>query len=195
MAKRIDAIQNAGTPEPSSRPDGLYEMNSKLEERSPKIEFMFERSAYQKAKMNPLGGVAVAGFMDAKKKSRDDGAAQTGGGSRLLAGKSNSSPRAARIKEHGEVVGSDGHHVGTVDHACPDYLRRRKKETRTPPECTTKFRLIGANRWTRTEPCGSINRRAKPSNNGRLIRKTKRRFKDSLPSATVGGNTPLNKFG
>lgn len=126
MAKQIDQMQNAGTPKPADRPDGLYETNSKLEERSPKIEFMFERSVYQKAKMNPFvvgavavgGSIALAALLGSKKKSNGDG--KSANGNRRLNG--------AQIREHMEVVGSDDAHVGTVDRVDGDKIKLTKND-------------------------------------------------------------------
>lgn len=80
--------------------------------------FVFEDLLHQRANIHPLittgilvgGGLAVAAFVASKKR-------KTGGngGCKLNEGKDYMADMNLEIKEHMEVIGSDGHHVGTVD--------------------------------------------------------------------------------
>lgn len=122
----IDSAQNSGEPPVENRRDGLYQTNSDLRERGRQNRFVLEKSLYQQANLRPLltagllvGGIAVAALL-ARKKSNGESA-------QLLTNGETSSERT-EIKEHAEVVGSDGHHVGTVDHAYADHLKLRKRD-------------------------------------------------------------------
>jgi short-subunit dehydrogenase len=63
----IDSMQNSGHEPQKARHDGLYEPNSKLNQRGPDDRFVIEHSLYQQAKFHPLltgilllGGGALA---------------------------------------------------------------------------------------------------------------------------------------
>lgn len=74
----IDSAQNSGEPSSINRPDGLYETNSKLNQRGAKKRFVLEDSLYQRAKIHPLvfgaltvGGVAaLAALLNSRKTKR-----------------------------------------------------------------------------------------------------------------------------
>ena len=112
----IDAAQNSGKPAQSSRPDGLHETNSQLRERGDESRFTLEESAYQRAKIHPLltGALAVGAGLGiaALISSRIKNGAQNSEQASFKSGGANS----FAIREKMEVVGSDGAHVGTVDH-------------------------------------------------------------------------------
>lgn len=116
--KIIDSAQNSGEPSVINRHDGLHNTNSKLRERGSSDRFVLEESIYQRAKIHPLittgllvgGGLAVAAFVASKKKK-----AGGNGGYRSTKGRNYMADMSMEIKEHMEVVGSDGEHVGTVD--------------------------------------------------------------------------------
>jgi short chain dehydrogenase len=67
----IDSMQNSGEPALPNRNDGLYETDSRLNERGSRDRFVLERSVYDKAMMHPLmtaglvigGSVAVAALL------------------------------------------------------------------------------------------------------------------------------------
>lgn len=125
----IDSMQNSGEAAQSNGANGLYETNSKLHERGAEDRFVIEHSVYQQSKLHPLvtgalaigGGIALAAFFGLRKtKSGDNG----GDGN----GKSQKQNFDGKIREHTEVVGADGHHVGTVDHVEGDMIRLRKND-------------------------------------------------------------------
>ncbi|MEJ7849400.1 MAG: DUF2171 domain-containing protein [Pyrinomonadaceae bacterium] len=101
-----------------NRQNGLHNTNSELRESGSSYRFVLEDSIYQRAKIHPLittgllvgGGLAVAAFV-ASKKMKTGGSA----GYRLNKGRNYMADMNMEIKEHMEVVGSDGEHVGTVD--------------------------------------------------------------------------------
>ncbi len=73
----INSAQNSGEAAQANRPDGLYETNSKLQQRGAKERFVFEGSIYQQAKIHPLittgiligGGFALAAWLGSKTES------------------------------------------------------------------------------------------------------------------------------
>lgn len=125
----IDSMQNAGEPAKANRPDGLYQSNSKLAERGAKERFVLERSLYQQSQLHPFvtaglligGGLALATLFGSR-KSKADGNGKTGERRNLTSG------AHAEIAEHMEVVGSDGHHVGSVDNVVGDRIKLRKRD-------------------------------------------------------------------
>jgi short-subunit dehydrogenase len=76
----IDSAQNSGEPAPAVRPHGLYESNSKLNQRGAHERMVLEESPYQRAKIHPLvtagvllgGGVALAAWLGSKSASHDN---------------------------------------------------------------------------------------------------------------------------
>lgn len=127
MERSIDSSQNSGRPRPANRQDGLYESNSNLRERDPKYKVIFEDSPMQRAYLNPLvtgallGGAAIAVtlFLNSKNKANtDDSTLQSG----------NAKHSHLQIREHQEVVGSDGGHVGVVDKVEGDRIKLTKND-------------------------------------------------------------------
>ncbi|MGZ5012539.1 MAG: SDR family oxidoreductase [Methylobacter sp.] len=58
----IDSRQNSGKKAEANRPDGLYQTNSKLQERGSEERFVLENSLYQQAKLHPvMACILVAG--------------------------------------------------------------------------------------------------------------------------------------
>ena len=55
----INSAQNSGEQPAENRPDGLYQSNSKLEERGSGDRFVIETSVYQKAKLHPYATGAL----------------------------------------------------------------------------------------------------------------------------------------
>lgn len=76
----IDSAQNSGEDAPENRPDGLYETNSKLKERSAQERFVLEKSLYHQANLHPLafgalvlgGGLALAVLFKNKSNRNDE---------------------------------------------------------------------------------------------------------------------------
>ena len=135
----LNSAQNSGEPPKAKRADGLYDTNSKLNERGAKERFVMEKSLYQKANLHPLitaglllgAGFGIAALLKASGKSKGDGNEKYRlSGERKDGGQKNSMPpkRRPEIREHAEVVGSDGQHVGTVDHASGDRVKLRKRD-------------------------------------------------------------------
>lgn len=127
MERSIDSSQNSGKPRRANRRDGLYESNSNLRERDPKYKVMFEESPMQRLYLNRLvtgallGGAAIglALYLNSKNKSSDDYSVLTG---------DSAPPKIFPIKEHQEVIGSDGHHVGIVDKVEGDRIKLTKTD-------------------------------------------------------------------
>jgi short-subunit dehydrogenase len=73
----IDSVQNSGQPAQPDRPDGLYQTNSKLEERGSDDRLVLEDSLYQHYKIHPLltagiiagSGLAIAGLLRSRRNS------------------------------------------------------------------------------------------------------------------------------
>jgi short-subunit dehydrogenase len=75
----IDSAQNSGQPAKPDRPDGLYQTNSKLQERGSDDRLVLEQSLYQHYKIHPLltagiiagGGLAIAGLLRLRRNSAE----------------------------------------------------------------------------------------------------------------------------
>ena len=128
----INSAQNSGESAEANRPDGLYQANSKLAERGAQERFVLERSVYQQANIHPLlsvgilvgAGLGVAALLKARDKFYERRADEHRDG----APKNYLPRRKPEVEEHAEVVGSDGHHVGTVDHARGNSIKLRKRD-------------------------------------------------------------------
>ena len=153
-----ESMQDSGEPPAEDRRDGLHRTNSNLRERSSMERFVMETSVYQKAKLHPLltagllagGGIALAAFLG-KRMTKTDGYDRT---TRLTspaaadAGASVKDDRVSMrgalmgdgldISEHMEVVGSDGRHVGVVDHVLDGQI----KLTRNDPMAGGEHHLL-----------------------------------------------------
>lgn len=130
-----ESIQDSGEPSVINRHDGLHQTNSNLRERASTDRFVMETSVYQKAKLHPLitagllagGGLALAAYFG--KRSKTDGYDRSS-----AVGDERVSMRGAlvgdrrSISENMEVVGSDGHHVGTVDQVLGDKIRLTRSD-------------------------------------------------------------------
>lgn len=134
-AMMIDSMQNSGEPAAANRPDGLYDTNSNLRERGARDRFVLEESLYQRAKIHPLltgalvvgGSLAVAAFINSRKtKTSDEGEYAK---YRLNSGENNLTHDFDEIREHAEVVGADGLHVGTVDKVETNYIKLTRKDS------------------------------------------------------------------
>lgn len=130
----IDSMQNSGLPALGDRPDGLHQTNSNLKERGAKARFVLEESLYQRAKLHPFafGALAVGGLLalgavlNSRNKAREPEIEKYIGGKtrrKLL-----SNPNKG-IREHMEVVGADGAHVGTVDGVVADQIKLTRKDS------------------------------------------------------------------
>lgn len=131
----LNSAQNSGEDSPANRADGLYETNSKLKERGKQERFVLEHSLYQQTNLHPLvslglllgAGLGVAALLGSRSKSKTNGNGQN----HLIEAK-NPMPQnqfdQSEIREHAEVVGSDGAHVGTVDHNLGDRIKLRKRD-------------------------------------------------------------------
>ena len=88
--KLIDSFQNSGEPPEANRENGLYETNSKLNERGAEDRFVLEHSVYQQSKLHPYlstalfigGGLGVAWLINSK-KSDGENRRRNGGESRI----------------------------------------------------------------------------------------------------------------
>jgi short-subunit dehydrogenase len=136
MEKIGETSQDSGIPTDGDRRDGLHQTNSDLRERGSMDRFVMETSVYQKAKMHPMltaglvagGGLALAALLgkrmtktdgfDRHTRTRDDRVSMRG----ALVGSGLS------ISEHMEVVGSDGQHVGTVDHVADGRIKLTRND-------------------------------------------------------------------
>lgn len=122
----IDSAQNSGEPAKTNRPDGLYQTNSKLKERGVGDRFVLEESIYQRAKVHPIistgilvgGGIALAAFLGSRKTKNDSATSE-------LTFRLDSK----QIREHMEIVGSDGQHVGTVDEINGNRIKLTKNDS------------------------------------------------------------------
>lgn len=129
----INSAQNSGENTPQNRGDGLYKTNSNLRERGAQNRFVREHSLYQESKLHPLlfgalaigGGLALAAFLS-KKASVAGKQAQSASDGETATGKSENLRK--KIREHMEVVGSDGTHVGTIDRVHGDQIKLRKRD-------------------------------------------------------------------
>ena len=72
----MNSMQNSGKQPNENRHDGLYETNSRLEERGPGDRFVIETSVYQQAKLHPyvtgallVGGALLLGGLGSKKRN------------------------------------------------------------------------------------------------------------------------------
>jgi short-subunit dehydrogenase len=138
----IDTMQNAGEPAKTERPDGLYQTNSKLKERGAKDRFVLEESVYQRAKIHPIiatsiligSGLALAAvFRGRKTKYKETGLHRIN--------RRSFQSNSASIREHMEVVGSDGQHIGTVD----EVEGNRIKLTKTDSSAGGRHHFISMN--------------------------------------------------
>lgn len=137
----INSAQNSGEPSAVKRTNGLYETNSKLKERGAKERFVLEHSVYQQTNLHPLltagillgSGIALAALFGSRKtKNSEDEFAE-------INRRDNSTASAnPRIRQHMQVVGSDGRHVGTVDDVEGDEI----KLTRRDPAAGGQHHLI-----------------------------------------------------
>jgi len=128
----IDSAQNSGEPSPVNRPDGLYDTNSKLNQRGTKERFVLEDSLYQRAKIHPLvfsalavgGGLAVAALLGSRKsKKTENGKYRVNRQRKFLS----NAPR--EIREQMEVIGADGSRVGTVDAVEANRIKLTRKDS------------------------------------------------------------------
>lgn len=110
----------------------MHHINSKLRERGASERFVLEDSLYQRAKIHPLittgllvgGGMAVAAFVASKtRKTGPNGGYKINKGRQLMANMN------LEIKEHMEVIGSDGEHVGTVDKLENNYIKLTRTDS------------------------------------------------------------------
>lgn len=123
----IGSFQNSGKPTEINRSDGLYETNSNLYERGAEDRFVRERSLYQQTKIHPLlltaltvgGGLGIAALL-ASGKIKD---------AKNYFGDGNSKNSVYNIRQHAEVIGSDGAHVGTVDRIEYGEIKLTKKDS------------------------------------------------------------------
>jgi short-subunit dehydrogenase len=130
----IDSMQNSGEPAAANRPDGLYETNSKLQERGAKARFVLEESLYQRAKLHPLafgalavgGVVALGAILNSRSKAKEAEIEKYTGKETRKKLLSNANEE---IREHMEVVGADGAHVGTVDGIVADQIKLTRKDS------------------------------------------------------------------
>lgn len=136
----LNSAQNSGAESPENRSDGLYQTNSKLHERGAQERFVREHSIYQESKLHPLvfGALAIGGTLAlaaliAKKASAGDRRPSEISGAKQPTFKSKEKTMIgktenfqAKLKEHMEVVGSDGAHVGTIDHINGDRIKLTK---------------------------------------------------------------------
>lgn len=138
MEWTAESMQDSGKPAATGRRDGLHHSNSNLRERGSDDRFVMERSVYQKVKMHPMltaglfagGGIAVAALIASRIAKPDQTEFHTNDGMRLEQGnKENEMNRNMDIAEHMEVVGSDGAHVGTVDHLEGDQIKLTKADS------------------------------------------------------------------
>ena len=138
----IDSMQNSGMPALANRPDGLYETNSNLRERGAKSRFVLEESLYQRAKMHPVifgalavgGAVALGAVLNSRNKAKKPEIQKYIGKKprRKLLPNANQEMREdanQKIREHMEVVGADGAHVGTVDGVVADQIKLTRKDS------------------------------------------------------------------
>ena len=128
----LNSAQDSGETSEPNRPDGLYQPNSKLNERGSQDRFVREHSVYQQTNLHPLisvglllgAGFGIAALLGARGKSKNGE-----NGKHRVNGARNFKPnRNLKIAEHAEVVGSDGAHVGTVDHDLGDRIKLRKRD-------------------------------------------------------------------
>lgn len=127
----LDSMQNSGDSAQAQRPDGLYETNSKLHERGARDRFVLEESLYQRAKIHPFvttgvligGGIALFSLLSsrrAKNAENDYGKINR----RSFAANQNT-----EIRPQMAVVGSDGKHIGTVDHLQDNQIKLTKNDS------------------------------------------------------------------
>ena len=110
--------------------------DDKLRERGAEDRFTLEESVYQRAKVHPFvttgvllgGGLALAAFLGSRKsKTSESGEYKLDAGRNLTP---NTSGRIReKIREKMEVVGSDGAHVGTIDHIESDRIKLTRKDS------------------------------------------------------------------
>jgi short-subunit dehydrogenase len=130
----IDSMQNSGVPALGDRPDGLYQTNSNLQQRGAKERFVLEDSLYQWAKIHPVifGALAVGSVfalgavLNARNKAKEPEIEKYIGKKtrRHLQSSANQG-----IREHMEVVGADGAHVGTVDGVVANQIKLTRKDS------------------------------------------------------------------
>lgn len=136
--KMIDSMQNSGEPSVINRRDGLHQTNSRLNERGSSQRFVLEESLYQRAKIHPYlttgllvgSGLAVAALVGSRMMKTDGYERdlnkrnfRTNKGRRFMA------TQNMNIREHMEVVGSDGAHIGTVDKLEGDQIKLTKDDS------------------------------------------------------------------
>ena len=111
-----------------------------MNERGTKERFVRERSFYQESKLHPLvfGALAVGGtlafaallskraFADGKKSKEISDGKQSPSASNEKNADGKTASIQSKLKEHMEVIGSDGAHVGTIDHIEGDHLKMTK---------------------------------------------------------------------
>jgi short-subunit dehydrogenase len=128
----IDSMQNSGEPARAGRRDGLYESNSNLRERGARERYVLENSLYQKAMLHPVitgalavgAGLGIAALVSSRQaKNERSGRVRAGGRAALAV-----NPRW-RIREHMEVVGSDGILIGSVDKVEGDQIKLTKSDS------------------------------------------------------------------
>ena len=136
MERTAESMQNSGEPSVINRRDGLHQSNSRLRERGSMDRFVMETGLYQQAKIHPMiakalflgGGMALAAMigtrmtrnkqpMMGKKRFGEQGQWKARG-----------KFEDKQIREHMEVVGADGGHVGTVDHVEGEQLKLTKTD-------------------------------------------------------------------
>lgn len=128
----LNSAQNSGESSEANRSNGLDQTNSKLKERGSQDRFVREHSVYQQTNLHPLvtvglllgAGFGIAALLGSRGKSKNGE-----NGKYRINGTKNSAPnRNLKIAERAEVVGSDGAHVGTVDHDLGDRIKLRKRD-------------------------------------------------------------------
>ncbi len=127
-----ESQQNSGKPSNPNRPEGLYETHSDLRERGSQDRFVIENSPYQKAKIHPVisGALAIgAGVGIAALVSTLSSKKGSGEGKKSFGLSDGSKVRSFDIREKMEVVGSDGEHIGTVDHVQYGEIKLTRKDS------------------------------------------------------------------
>jgi short-subunit dehydrogenase len=128
-----ESQQNSGQPAKPNRPEGLYETHSDLRERGEQDRFVIENSPYQKAKIHPVitgalaigAGVGIAALVSTLSAKKDESIENR----KSLGVDNGSKVRSFDIREKMEVVGSDGEHIGTVDHVQYGEIKLTRKDS------------------------------------------------------------------
>jgi len=136
MERTAESMQNSGEPSVINRRDGLHQTNSRLSERGSMDRFVMETSLYQQAKIHPMlakalflgGGMALATMIGTRLTRAKRPMTGTRRFGRQDQWKVRGNFENKEIREHMEVVGADGGHVGTVDHVEGQELKLTKND-------------------------------------------------------------------